>query len=116
MEYQQWCGLSTGEARIELSRYRRDSLTIEVMVEFFKNYWLQHGWVGVLAAWAVVSSVLNLAFRLKPAEFWIELGKNNPKLAGIAKSIQAGGIDPWAAIKALGVYFAEAKKDAEADK
>ena len=80
------------------------------VVLWVQNYWTQHGVVGLMAAWLVLSSAINAMLALKPAEFWIDFAQSNPKGAALIRMIRAAGIDPVAALKALQVYFDEKKK------
>lgn len=80
--------------------------------EVVTNYWQQHGVVGVLAAWVVLSGVLNLLFRLKSPADWVVWADANPKLKMIVDLVRGWGVDPVAALEALQVY---AQKKAEAE-
>lgn len=74
------------------------------MEQWLLDYWKQHGIVGALAAWVVLSSVLNVLFRLKTPAEWIKFAEANPKVNGVVKLIRGWGVDPAAALEAMQVY------------
>lgn len=77
------------------------------MQEAIIHYWQQHGWVGVVAGWALFSTVINMLFRLQSADSWVRMAEKNPKAAAAVKAIRGAGVDPVAAIVAFQKYFDE---------
>lgn len=77
------------------------------MQEAITQYWRSHGWVGVIAGWAVFSTVINMVFRLQSAESWVKMAEKSPKAAAAVKAIRGAGVDPVAVIVALQKYFDE---------
>ena len=64
------------------------------------DQWKAHGLYVLVAAWPVISMVLNAWFRKKTPEAWVAYGQANPRLAGIIRLISALGLDPVKAAKA----------------
>lgn len=81
--------------------------------QLIATYWGQHGIVGLIAAWAVLSTVLNLVFSVMSPEALVEWAEKHPKAKAIVGVMRGAGIDPVAALKALKVYAEEKSKSAK---
>lgn len=63
--------------------------------------WAKHGIWLIPLGWFVLSMVLNVAFRKKSPEAWVEYAKQYPRIASIIRLVSAVGIDPAKALLAL---------------
>lgn len=70
-------------------------------MELVNVLWEKHGAWLIPLAWLVASLILNIAFRKRSPEEWVEYGKKNPRMAAVIRLISALGIDPAKALIAI---------------
>jgi len=77
-------------------------------METVNDLWVKHSYWLIPLAWMVLSAVLNIMFRKKSPEAWVEFGKKNPRLAALIRLCSSLGIDLSKAMLAL-KRFADGK-------
>jgi hypothetical protein len=70
-------------------------------MELINVLWAKHGAWLIPLLWLVASLILNVAFRKRTPEEWVEYGKKNPRMAAVIRLISALGIDPAKALIAI---------------
>jgi hypothetical protein len=51
--------------------------------------------------WPMVTGLLNVLFRMKSPEQWVEFAEKQPRLAGVVRLIRAAGFDPVKSMESL---------------
>jgi hypothetical protein len=69
--------------------------------ETLQDLWAKHSYWLIPLAWMVLSAVLNILFRKKSPEAWIEYGKKNPRMAALIRLCSSMGIDLHKALLAF---------------
>jgi len=67
-------------------------------METLEQLWKDHNYWLIPLAWMILSSIINVAFRKKTPEQWVEYTKKNPRGAALVRLCRSLGIDP---VKAL---------------
>jgi len=58
-----------------------------------QELWTKHSYWLIPLAWMLLSAVLNVMFRKKTPEAWVEFGKKNPRTAALIRLCSSLGID-----------------------
>jgi hypothetical protein len=65
------------------------------------DLWAKHSYWLIPLAWMVLSAVLNIMFRKKSPEAWIEYGEKYPRMAALIRLCSSMGIDLHKALLAF---------------
>jgi hypothetical protein len=71
------------------------------MEEIAQDLWAKHSYWLIPLVWMVLSAVLNVMFRKKSPEAWVEYSKKNPRMAALIRLCSSLGIDPTKALIAF---------------
>ena len=60
--------------------------------------------------WPIITAVLNVVFRTRTPEQWVERCEQSPRFAALTRLIRAIGWDPVKMVQAIGEFVAGGKQ------
>lgn len=62
-------------------------------MDIIRDLWSNHSYLLIPLVWMILTALLNLLFRKKSPEEWVEYAKKKPRLAALIRLCSALGLD-----------------------